>query len=495
MFIKSLFINVIALILLLSGCGIDKSTPLRVVSELNIGETQNVKLSNGEIIKLSLLGINEVRDSIRNAIREAEVMITVDGQEATLNFGNYNLPVEVGKVQIDCPAIKSLLSNAHMDFWSLTKDAIFRLWPKGSPFIQPGTFVYPLKQKWFASKTSAGNEPNGDSDPNVKSIYYHAGFDIGGVEGINEIVSATDGLIVSAKGKTLDDYKDLKLRGMGWKDAIYILDHRGWFILYAHLNSVDTLINAGEKVKKRQRIGFIGKQGTSGGWVHLHFDIRNRDNFSGKFWVEDAYVYAWEAYVRQYKPALVAVARPHRLVWTEQETVFDGTRSRSFEGTIVKYDWQFSDGTSATGPVQKKSYNLPGEYSEILKVTDSKGNIDYDFATVEVADRKNPGVFPYIHAGYYPSLGIKPGDQVHFRIRTFFRGDVLKCITGEETWDFGDGTPTAKTRSVFDPKNQTGGEYAETVHSYSKPGHYIVRVERSNACGFRTFTHLHVEVE
>ncbi len=492
---KGFLLSLIIPIIILYNCTGVKPDNIRVTAELNIGETQDIKINNGENVRLSLSGIQLIRDSIRGAIRDARVMITVNGQPAALSFGNYNLPVEVGNVQIDCPAIRALTGNSNMDFWSLSKDAIFRIWPKGSPFLKPGTFVYPIKQRWFANKTQAGNPPNWGNDPANKSIYYHAGYDIGGAEKINEVVSATEGIVVSAKGKTMDDYKDFSLRGLGWKDAVYILDNRGWFMLYAHLDSVDALINAGSKVKMGQRIGFIGKRGTSGGWVHLHFDIRNRDNLSGKFWVEDAYVYAWEAYVRQYKPALIAVARPHRLVWTEQEAVLDGSKSRSFKGTIVKYDWMFSDGTSATGPVQKKSYKMPGEYSEILKVTDSKGNTDYDFTTVEVVDRANPGVFPYIHASFFPTSGIRPGDPVHFRVRTFFRGDVLKCNTGEETWDFGDGTPTAKTRSVFDPKNQTGGEYAETLHSYSKPGHYIVRVERSNECGFRIFTHLNVEVE
>ena len=491
---KYFFWSLIIINLAISGCAENKSDKIRVVAELNIGETQDIKLSNGSIVKLSLIGIDEVRDSIRNAIRAAYVKISVDGQETTLSFGNYNLPVEIGKVQIDCPAIKTLSTNANMNVWGLTKDASFRLWPKGSPYSHPGSFVYPLKQKWFASKTQAGNPPNWGNDPAVKSIYYHAGFDIGGSEGINEVVSATDGMVIAAAGEVHDDYRNVNLRAIQAVEGVYVLDPRGWFIRYSHLDSVDGGIRPGVKVKAGQRIGFIGKQGTSGGWVHLHFDIKNTDNLSGNIAFEDAYVYAWEAYVRQYKPSLIAVARPHRLVWTGQEATFDGTKSRSFAGNIVSYEWIFSDGTKATGPVQKKSYKMPGEYSEILKVTDSKGNTDYDFAAVEVADRKNPGLFPYIHASYYPTFNIKPGDPVHFRVRTFFRGAVVKCNTGEETWDFGDGSPQVKVRSEFDPENQTGGKYAETIHSFGRPGRYIVKVERSNECGFRTFTNLYVEV-
>ena len=67
----------------------------------------------------------------------------VDGEEIILNSGNYNLPVPVGKVQIDCPVFKNYYNNAAYDFaWELLKDARFRVWPKGSPYIKPGSFEY-----------------------------------------------------------------------------------------------------------------------------------------------------------------------------------------------------------------------------------------------------------------------------------------------------------------------------------------------------------------
>ena len=44
----------------------------------------------------------------------------------------------------------------------------------------------------------------------------------------------------------------------------------------------------------------------------------------------------------------------------------------------------------AEGAVQKRQYDKAGEYSEILKVTDSKGNVDYDFAVVQVFDKADP---------------------------------------------------------------------------------------------------------
>jgi murein DD-endopeptidase MepM/ murein hydrolase activator NlpD len=240
-----------------------------------------------------------------------------------------------------------------------------------------------------------------------------------------------------------------------------------------------------------QRIGLIGKQGGSGGWVHLHFGISNKETSTGKWGTEDAYAYAWESYVNQYKPEMIAVARPHHLLWTGQEAILDGSKSKSFSGDIVRYEWSFSDGTSASGPVQKKRYEKPGEYSEILKITDSKGNVDYDFTSVYVHDRINPEkTFPTIQAAYHPSQNIKPGEPVTFLVRTF------NSDTGNEEWDFGDSSPFVKVKSeTVIRKEQTKGKFAETIHSYSKAGHYIVRVERSNQWGYKAITHLHVVVE
>ncbi|GAJ10434.1 unnamed protein product, partial [marine sediment metagenome] len=67
----------------------------------------------------------------------------------------------------------------------------------------------------------------------------------------------------------------------------------------------------------------------------LHFGISNKETSTGDWGIEDAYAYVWESYVRQYNPALIAVARPHHLLWTGQETTLDGRKSKSFTGDIV----------------------------------------------------------------------------------------------------------------------------------------------------------------
>ena len=77
-----------------------------------------------------------------------------------------------------------------------------------------------------------------------------------------------------------------------------------------------------------QKIGVLGKEGSSGGWSHLHFDIKSRQP-SGKWGIQEGYAFLWEAYRREHRPQLIAVARPHHLIWAGEKVVLDGSRSWS----------------------------------------------------------------------------------------------------------------------------------------------------------------------
>ena len=122
-------------------------------------------------------------------------------------------------------------------------------------------------------------------------------------------------------------------------------------------------------------------------------------------------------------------------------------------------------------------------------MADREGRVDYDFAVVDVIEReRGDKVSAGIHAAYYPSLNIRPGDPVTFAVRT------AGTIPSGETWDFGDGSPPVKVRSDA----STGAEkfdYAQTVHPFAKPGHYLVRVEHTTGTGATITARLHVEVE
>jgi len=490
---KLLFrISIVCMVICLFGFKSPELARLNVITELNVGDSKEIELINGERVILELLDIDIIRDNPRNAIRAAYVKIAVNGEVITIGSGNYNLPVTVGNIKIDCPVLKEhTVSNYYRHGDGLQGDARFRLWPKDSPYIQPGTFSYPLKQVWFAGRMQSQNELAGLGwAENLQStnIGYHPTHDFGGAEGMDEIIAATDGVVVSSKNEVLEGYEDLP--GDVRPDVIWIVDNRGWYYRYSHLDSIEPEIIPGARIGIGQPLGFMGKQGGSGGWVHLHFGVHYKNPGTSAWEVEDAYPYLWEAYVSKYDPSLVAVARPRLLAWTGEEITLDGSKSVSLKGEIVSCEWTFTDGTKAKGAVRKRKYDKAGEYSEILKVTDSKGNVDYDFMYVQVYDKADPEKqVPAIHPVYHPSLNIKPGDPVTFLVRTFGSN------TGEEIWDFGDGSEKVVVNSgVVHRESQNEGEYAKTVHSFSRPGHYVVRVERTNEYGFTAVGHLHVVV-
>jgi len=466
-----------------------ESTPLVRTADLDVGQSQEVELADGSLARLKLLDLQETRDKLRNAVRALRVKVEVNGQTVTLASAMYQLPVTVAGVQIDCPITRGLTDNSSkQNVWGLTKDARFRLWPAGSPWIEPGTFTYPVRQRWFAGDTQMANEPtfvNGDELPGKTSIYYHYGLDFGGAEGLVEVIAATDGVVVSAAGEVLPEHKESPAKPR--YDVIYILDQRGWYYRYSHLMTVE--VKLGQRVRMGQRIGLLGKEGGSGGWSHLHFDITSRQP-SGQWGIQDAYAYAWEAYGREYAPSIIAVARPHHLAAVGDRVLLDGSRSWSDAGKIVRYEWTFTDGSRATGAQVQRTYARPGTYSEVLQITDAAGRTAWDFSVVQVVDPEKPKELPpTIHAAYYPTTGLRPGDPITFKVRTF------RTTHGEERWDFGDGTPPVTVQSDGNANVHAKDGYAVTQHAYAKPGDYLVRVERANERGETAVGHLHVKVE
>ncbi len=463
--------------------------PLVRAVDLDLGQAQEVELCNGQKVAVNLLDLQETADALRLAVRDARVEVEVDGRRVWLTSATYHLPVPIGKVRIDCPITKGYTKNSGSDAWGLEKDARLRLWPAESPLMNPGTFVYPVRQRWLASSTQMANEPcyvDHADQPKLRKIYYHYGLDFGGCEGMTEVLAATDGLVVSARKEALDGYKDTPVSPR--YDVVYVLDSRGWYYRYSHFFSIDSTIRPGTRVRAGQRLGLLGKEGGSGGWSHFHFDVFCRQP-SGKWGCQEAFGLVWEAYQKQYQPKLIALARPHHLILTGQAVELDAGRSWSADGRIAGYRWTFTDGTIADGPKVKQTYERPGYYSEVVQVTDAAGRVEHDFAIVIAVDKEHRDRLPpSLHVVHHPTLGIRPGDLITFKARTFGTTD------GEETWDFGDGTAKAKTRSDGNVVALAKDGYVVVTHRYEKPGHYLVRVQRTDGYGQTAVGHVQVVV-
>ncbi len=486
--------------------------PLMTMVDLDMDKPVKVTLSDQRIVTVTLLDIETRRDSVMNAIREARVWLRIDDQTVGLPVANYHLPQRVGPVQADCMVVRSYYEGecggtrgaSSGDSWYLKKDARIRLWPADSPWIRPGTFSPPLKRPPFASDTFFCNEPV--STRTGGKIYYHIPLDFGGAEGYEEVFAATDGTVVVVGETVLEgDHPSLI---SGRYDRVFIRDERGWYYRYDHLLVAHDEISVGQKIRQGQRIGRLGKEGTSGGWAHLHFEIQTLMP-SGVYGFHDAYAYFWQSYLETEKPRLLAVARPRCMGAVGESIRLDGTRSWPAP-RIAEYRWFFTDGNEATGPVVRHTYQRPGIYSETLMITDCDGNVAYDFATVSIGENR-PSVeceqepedcFPMhkwffpawtYSAARYPARDVMVGDEVTFLVRVRATNQ-LKPVEGEDVWNFGDGSPEVKVRSNVDPAKHAANGYAETKHRFDRPGDYLVSVRRETAENHPIVNRLHVRV-
>jgi hypothetical protein len=453
--------------------------PLFKTVDLKAGDTRATTLNDGVAAKVKLVSVLENCDTVRGAVRRAEVTVEINGTMVKLASGNYRLPVTIAGVQIDCPVTGGYLKRRERNVWALEGDARLRLWPAGSDWIDPDTFVYPVGQRWFASDTQMCNEPcfvDGVEPADTEGdIYYHNGLDFGAAEGLVDVLSPAEGLVVLREDRKLEGYEEVPAEPCPGR--VTVLDRRGWCLGFAHLMTVEPEVQPGSIVQMGQKIGTVGKEGHSGGWSHLHLGITRRMD-SGKWGSDDGYAFAWQAYHRQYTPDLIAHARPHHLTWNGDWIMLDGSRSWSRSGEITGYEWTFTDGATASGPKPARSYERGGVYSEILKVTDAAGRSDYDFAVVEVADRDSPDTpAPGIHLAYAPTFNIRPRDTVTFKVRTF------GTTHGEELWDFGDGSPALTTQSDGNVDPHAPDGYAVLEHSFKGTGQYIVTVRRTSEHG------------
>ncbi len=483
---------VLCLLLLASSSAIrGEEAPLEPLFrsiDLDVGQSREVVLPDGTTATVKLLAVEEIRDPVRDALRGAELTVEVNGVRGAIPCATYNLPTVLGGVRIDCPVVKGYL-RSYSNYWSIEQDARFRIWAAKGPLIRPGTFMYPVEQRWGAASTLFDNEIGDGELYGPERVYYHQGFDFGGADRIVPIYAATDGVVASARGESVDGIPDCVRPRY---DVVYLRDPRGWYYRYSHFDSIDEAVQVGGNVTIGQQIGVLGKEGGSGGWSHLHFElIRPQEN--GKYGSCSMYAFLHQVYLAKNDEPVIAVARPQILGFAGQPILLDGSRSWSAAGSEgLKYEWSFADGTKATGARVSHVFAEPGRYRPTLKVTDGAGNVDYDFGKVTAAA---PDVAPlkrcYLHASYWPTKGIQAGDEVTFLARSF----RFVPTQGDESWDFGDGSPPAHTRSDGAVNQHNKDGYGRVTHRFEKPGIYIVTVRRSSDDGQWAVDKLDVRVE
>jgi len=145
---------------------------------------------------------------------------------------------------------------------------------------------------------------------------------------------------------------------------------------------------------------------------------------------------------------------------------FDASSSSDTSGIIVAYQWEFGDGTTGSGKVKTHTYELPGEYTARLTVTDDDGAKDLTIQTIQVDQAAITASFVA-----NPTSGESPL-SVDFDASGSFDPDG-QSIT--YAWSFGDGSTgtgvvakhTYYTAAIYavllTVRNESGDEDQATV--------------------------------
>ncbi len=131
--------------------------------------------------------------------------------------------------------------------------------------------------------------------------------------------------------------------------------------------------------------------------------------------------------------------------------IFNGARSSDPEGGVLKFNWDFGDGTSAEGVNATKTYTIGGVYQVTLTISDDSGlpgNTDIDQIIIRVAES------PVADAGEDQFVGVN--QEVRF---DGTKSTDIDGLVNSYYWDFGDG--------------ETGGGPTPT-HVYTDAGVYRI---------------------
>jgi len=162
-----------------------------------------------------------------------------------------------------------------------------------------------------------------------------------------------------------------------------------------------------------------------GGWY------RTSGDFDGSTLVDENDADLWFSVVDNYD-APVAEAGADQSCETGDELSFSGSESTASDGSsLVLFEWDFeSDGVvDAVGSERSHRFDLEGEYTVTLRVTDSIGEVDEDSLTVTVTNRE-----PIVSFTWLPMELTVLADVEFNDTSVDLDGSVVSWF-----WDFGDG--------------------------------------------------------
>lgn len=133
---------------------------------------------------------------------------------------------------------------------------------------------------------------------------------------------------------------------------------------------------------------------------------------------------------------------------------FDASRSADPNGEIVKYKWDFGDGTSENGMFATHTYNSAGTFIATLTVRDKCGKRDTDTVKIEATSTNATPVAEFTYSPIDPGVG----QTVSFDASDSYDpdGEIISY-----NWDFGDGG--SGTGIAVEHVYQNAGSFAVTL--------------------------------
>lgn len=125
----------------------------------------------------------------------------------------------------------------------------------------------------------------------------------------------------------------------------------------------------------------------------------------------------------------VANAGPDRTVAAGTPVMLDGSMSFDSDGTIQSYEWALGDGARAMGVRANHTYNTQAMYRVRLTVTDDKGLMSTDTATITVGQDSYDGNYSMEANPNMQTCLISPATFVATTIRFTTMGTVIGSST------------------------------------------------------------------
>jgi hypothetical protein len=117
-----------------------------------------------------------------------------------------------------------------------------------------------------------------------------------------------------------------------------------------------------------------------------------------------------------------------------ENIVFNGSRSHDPDGTIIRYTWNFGDGTTGSGKTVTHAYNTKGTFTVVLSVQDNQGAIGTTTVQAFITAANHPPIQPTFGG---PTMGTK---------NVSYEYSVVSSDTDNDTiqyrFDWGDGLST-----------------------------------------------------